>query len=231
MFYQILMLEQDITIGKLLSYSLMKEGSKVEWCQSLEQLSELVVTQPFDILILDTTEPGINGLTALSMVKGKSPQVPVIVLSEWSHEGDATLAFSLGAEDVISKPFEYSELVARIKAIMRRINENTLYPIYTNEEEIFKIGFIDVYPKRLEIVIQGEIIEFRKDEFDLFFYLLKNPGTVFSSNHLYDVIYGPSVSRTNRIVYLISAIRKRIQIANPRIKIQTIPSVGYKLKI
>ena len=232
MSYRILMLEQDETLANLLRYSFITKGNSVVLCQSDDEVIRITATQIFDIIVLDSTCPGLKGLNALAQLRKRGNRTPVILLSGWSQEEDIVRALSLGAEDVIRKPFGYEELLARMNAILRRINENVMYPVSTNQQdEMFRFGFLDVFPRRLEVYFHDDCIAFRREEFNLMFHFLKNPGTVFTADQLRDVVYDRSRGKPIRIVHFISAIRKKIQIAEPYIKIQTIPSVGYKLTL
>lgn len=229
--YRILLIDEDLTVGRLLRYSLTRQGNTVEWCQNIKEAPQAALSISFEIVIFNVVGPLHNGLEILAQLSNLG-DFPVILLSDWSQEEEVVRALSMGAEDVIFKPFGYSELMARINAIMRRVMENELYPLSTvQEDEVFRFGVIEVYPKRWEITYLDHRIAFRKDEFSLLFHLLKEPGTVFSARQLQEVVFGTYVYKTNRIIFLVSAIRKKLQAAVPFIEIQTIPSVGYKLTL
>ncbi len=232
MSYRILMIEHDETLANLIRYSLEKKGNNVVWCESDDEVFRIIADQTFDMIILDTVCPGLKGLKTLALLRKKGNRTPVIILSGWNQEEDTVHALSLGAEDVIKKPFGCNVFIARMNAVLRRVNEHVMYPVSTNQQdEIFRLGQLEVYPRRLEICFHEESIAFRREEFKLMFHLLKHPGTVFSTDQLREVVFGRSRGTPLRIVHIISAVRKKIQVAEVFIRIQTIPSVGYKLML
>lgn len=232
MSYRILIMEKDKTVGNLLHYILHDKGNKVEWCQNDDDAVERIFSKSFDLIIMDASCPGQKGFKVLTSIRKKGNRTPVIILSSRSHEGHIIRALSLGAEAVICKPFGTDELIARIHAVMRRINENVMHPVFTNQhEQVFRLGFLDIFPERLEIFCHDNCITFDRKEFIVLLHFLKNPGIVFSENQLIEVVQCNVKRKPARIVHLISSLRKKIQIVEPYIQIHNISSVGYKLSI
>lgn len=227
MSYRILLVEQDETLANLLTYNWQQGGDIVEWCRSDADVIRVASDQSFDIIILDIAYPGLKGLETLVKLKKNENRTPCILLSKWTDEEIVVRALELGAEIFIPKPFSYAELNARIRAIIRRVNGHVLYPIFTNqfEDNAFHFGFLEVFPKRLEMCLLDRCIQFKPFEFQLLFHLLKHPGTIFSKNQL-GAATGVTVAR---IANVISVLRKKLLDTQTHIQILTVTSIGYKL--
>jgi two-component system alkaline phosphatase synthesis response regulator PhoP len=232
MSYRILLLEQDETLANLLCYHLKKIGHTVYSCHSDDAFIRMAASVDYDIIILDIEESA-DSLQASRLFKQAisiRETVPVLLLASWNSEADIANAFLLGVEGVITKPFGYGELISRMNAVMRRIHQPVMYPIAPNNEEIaYRIGLVNIYPQRFEIQLDDQNILFRKEEFFLVFHLLKHPDTIFSIDQLYEIIFGKTSRNCKRVVHVVSALRKKLLSFEPYIRIQTIPSSGYRL--
>ena len=176
-----------------------------------------------DIILLDLMLPGIDGLEILRNIRLQST-LPVIIISAKETELDRILGLGLGADDYVVKPFSIKELVARVKAQLRRAT--TFTNLQTDEKSVLK--FCDIQVNRISRVVKksGVEIQFTAKEFDILSFLLSHPNQVFSKQHLYDQVWGfDEYGDLNTVVIHIQKIRDKLALANC---IVTVRSVGYR---
>ncbi|MDD2907261.1 MAG: response regulator transcription factor [Candidatus Gracilibacteria bacterium] len=140
-------------------------------------------TKYYDIIILDINLPSMNGIDICKVLREKEKDVSIIMLTSKGTSEDIVLGLNMGADDYLIKPFEYSELVARMNAIIRRKNINKSNTIIT-------IGDIELNLQQVEVKKSGEIINLSKLEYDLFKYLAQNRGVALSRNDIYEKVWG-----------------------------------------
>ena len=183
----------------------------------------------FDMFILDLTLPGIDGLEVCRCLRKKSQYVPILMLSERSSEIDRVLGLEIGADDYLTKPFSIMELIARVKAIFRRLDALNTKPADTHMIQAKELS-IDL--GRHEVVVEGRSINLTAKEFDLLSYFAQHPGHVFTRAQLLDKVWGYRHEGYEHTVNShISRLRTKIETnpAKPR-HILTVWSVGYKFR-
>lgn len=219
--------EDEFHIQQLVKYNLEASGYRVVAFDSGEAVLQEVRTTIPDLLILDLMLPGIDGLEVCRQLR-QSPetnQIPVIFLTAKSDEFDKVLGLELGADDYITKPFSVRELVARVKAVLRRMNTHT--PV---EADIIKFGPISIDCTRREVYKNTEIIEMPLKEFELLKLLIQNKGKVLSRELLLEKIWGFDYYGETRTVDVhIRYLRQKIEDddSNPKY-IETIRGIGYR---
>jgi len=175
-------------------------------------------------MVLDVMMPEVDGLEVCRTLRGKKDPVAILMLTARDEDIDKILGLELGADDYLTKPFNPRELVARVKAVLRR--SLTLSDL-TKEEQI-QFGDILIDPRRREVRIGGQPIEIRTQEFDLLYTLARHPGIVLSRDQLLDQAWGYDYYGNTRTVDVhIGHLRKKISGSN--VKIETVTKVGYKL--
>lgn len=179
-------------------------------------------SQP-DLIILDLGLPGMDGLDVCRELRKKS-DLPIIILTARGEESDKLVGLELGADDYITKPFSPKELVARVRAVLRRMEKST------SDEEIFRVGKVWFDVLKMRLTIDDTAIELTPTEFELLLTLARQPGRIFTRNQLLDAIHGVAFESYERAIDAhIKNIRRKIE-PDPRQPkyVLTVYGVGYK---
>jgi DNA-binding response OmpR family regulator len=224
---KILVVDDEEHIIELVELYLGKEGYAVvsagDGAGALEKFS---VEKP-DLLVLDIMLPGMDGLEVLRRVR-RSSQVPVIMLTARESEVDKVVGLELGADDYLTKPFSPRELVARVKAVLRRSR-----PAAEEAEPVIRREGITVDADRRRVEVEGSgEVELTAKEFDLLFALAANPGIVLTRDRLMEKVWGYEyVGDTRTVDVYIRHLREKLgdEAENPRF-IETVRGVGYRFK-
>lgn len=224
---KILIVEDEKDIVKMLEYNLKKEGFKTLSVRRGEDAIDTVKNEHPDLVILDLMLPGIDGLEVCKIIKAdtKTDLIPIIMLTAKSQESDKIVGLELGADDYITKPFSPRELIARIKAILRRINEKNKLP------EVLKIGDLTIDLSKIEVLVKGKAIELTAKEFELLKTLIKAKGRVLSRDYLLDTIWGFDHAmeiQTRTVDVHIRTLRKKLKSESK--KIVTVKNYGYRFE-
>jgi len=160
---KILIVEDEKDIVKMLDYNLKKEGFRIFSVHDGEDAIDSANKEQPDIIILDLMLPGIDGLEVCKSLKNsnKTASIPIIMLTAKSQESDKVVGLELGADDYVTKPFSPRELIARIKAVLRRMKEKDKLP------EVLKIGDLTIDFSKISVAIKGKPIELTAKEFEL----------------------------------------------------------------
>jgi two-component system alkaline phosphatase synthesis response regulator PhoP len=221
---RILVVEDDPQIQELVGYNLGKEGYVVLSALSAETALRLLEDQPVDLVILDLMLPGMDGMTLCRRLKGqsKTQDIPVIMLTAKSEEGDIVAGLEIGADDYIPKPFSPRLLIARIRAVLRRSAPAA-------EEECYTIGSLTVDRSRHEVRCQGQTIPLTPTEFAILDVLASRPGRVLSRSEIAESVHGEPFVTTDRAVDVhIAALRRKLGPAGQMI--ETVRGIGYRIR-
>jgi len=224
---KILIVEDEKDIVKMLEYNLKKEGFRVISASDGEDALDLAVREHPDILLLDLMLPGIAGLEVCRSLKkeNKTSSIPVIMLTAKGQESDKVVGLELGADDYITKPFSPRELIARIKAVLRRAKEKENLP------EVFQSGELKVDFAKISLSVKDKPVELTAKEFELLRTLLKAKGRVLSRDYLLDSIWGYDHAieiQTRTVDVHIRTLRKKLKSAAKMIV--TVKNYGYKFE-
>lgn len=219
--------EDETHIQQLIKYNLEANGYKVLTFESGESLlNECKSTTP-DLFILDIMLPGMDGLEVCRELRqnARTKSIPIIMLTAKSEEFDKVLGLELGADDYMTKPFSVRELVARVKALFRRVNIPTL-----EEVEIIKHGDISIDCVRREVYKRGNRLDLPLKEFELLKMLILNKGKVLSRELLLEKIWGFDYYGETRTVDVhIRYLRQKIEDDdNNPVYIETVRGIGYR---
>lgn len=184
----ILLVEDDPEITKLLKLHFDSQTYLISSCLSGEEAIKKIAEGKFDLIILDITLPGLNGMELCKFFRERDADIPIMMLTSHGEESDKVLALELGADDYVTKPFGILELMARTKALLRRGNKNQEIDSNHKEEIIFKELVINANKRRASI--KGQRLELTPKEFDLLLLLSRNPGKTYSRNELLEIIWG-----------------------------------------
>jgi two-component system alkaline phosphatase synthesis response regulator PhoP len=229
---RILIVDDEENILELLKYNLEKNGFEVVPKDNGEGALEEMEKEDFDLVLLDLMLPGIDGLEVLKTIRSQDriKNTPVIMLTAKNEEIDTVLGLEMGADDYIGKPFGVHELLARVKALLRR-NDRTKTAKEDNEDfEVLEIDDIVINKSTQEVKIKGENVELTLKEFQVLYLLAKNKGRVFGRDYLLEKIWGYDyLGETRTVDVHIRNLRKKIEEddKNPK-HIKTVRGIGYK---
>ena len=226
----LLVVEDEESFIDALEIGLDREGFKVTIARDGQEALDKFETGKFDAILLDLMLPKVSGLDVCRTIRAKS-DIPIIIVSAKSEEVDMVLMLELGADDYVTKPYRLRELVARIRAVLRR--RETYTPSEEPNTEIMEFGpiLLDIDSRRC--YVSGEEIKLRKKEFALLRNLLENPGRVMTREVLIDRVWGDDyVGDTKTLDVHIKRLRTLIEFdpKNP-IHITTIRGVGYRFEL
>jgi DNA-binding response OmpR family regulator len=223
----ILLVEDDQQITTLLNLHLNSPPHSLTSCGRGQDALKKIENNAFDLIILDIMLPDISGLSICRKLRDQNNQTPIIVLTSRSDETDKVLALEMGADNYITKPFGVLELIARIKALLRRTS-----PAETDKIEIpvieYKLLHIDKVKRK--VLFNGERLDLTLKEFDLLFLLASNPGKPFSRNELLEIVWGFAFQGYEHTVTAhINRLRIKIEPdPNTPIYILTSWGIGYR---
>ena len=223
----ILIVEDEKDIVKMLEYNLKKEGFKTLAVRNGEAAIDMAKSEHPELVILDLMLPGIDGLEVCKTLKAdsKTSSIPIIMLTAKSQESDKVVGLELGADDYMTKPFSPRELIARIKAVLRRSKEAEKLP------EILKVGDLIVDLAKISVTIKGKSIELTAKEFELLKTLIKSKGRVLSRDYLLDSIWGfdhAAEIQTRTVDVHIRTLRSKLKSESKRIV--TVKNYGYRFE-
>ncbi len=227
---KILIVEDDPDIAQLITMHVIEAGYEALSVDSGEQgLREFEEYAP-DLLILDLMLPGIDGLEVCKSVRRQNERIPVLMLTAKSTELDRVLGLELGADDYLTKPFSVVELVARIKALLRRVDALGEPSVSAKSPTTLNFHNLMIDAGRHRVETAAGVVELTAREFDLLLYLASSPGHVFSRAHLLDAVWGYNHDGYEHTVNT-HINRLRIKIEEDPAKpeyVQTVWGVGYR---
>lgn len=223
---KILVVDDDALLRRSLAFNLERNGYAVQTAANAESALEICrLTRP-DLVILDIGLPGMDGLDALRIIRGELG-IAVILLTARRRELDEILGLELGADDYVSKPFDFDVLLAHVKAVLRR-----LYPAETSVEppHAITIGEISIDPETHSVKQNGVEVSLAPREFDLLYALMNSPGKVLSTEELLAQVWGAEFEGQPQVVYVhVRWLRQKLEedAQNPK-RILTVRGYGYK---
>jgi phosphate regulon transcriptional regulator PhoB len=221
----ILIVDDEADLVELISYNFKKEGFTVDSAPDGESALSKIKKGKYDLIVLDLMLPGIQGIDLCRILRNdpKTAGLPVIMLTAKGEEVDKILGLEMGADDYMGKPFSPRELVARVKAVLRRTKEKPV------TEKRLKIGELEIDRERYTVSIGGKNIKLSATEFKLLLFLAERKGKVFSRNQLLDFVWRDEAYVEPRTVDVhIRRLRANIEEdpAHPRY-IKTLRGIGY----
>ncbi len=216
---RILIVDDDDELSSLLTELLTREGFRVDTQNDGRRGLAAALNGGYDLMVLDVMLPGLDGFEILKRVR-REARLPILMLTARGEDEDRIVGLDLGADDYLSKPFNTRELVARIRAILRRL-ENRM------AGDRFEVNGISIDPGSREVLRQGKPVEVTTFEFDILETLMRSAGRVVSRDELMEELYGRKATPFDRSVDMhISHLRRKLEGANPLIK--TVRGVGYQ---
>jgi DNA-binding response OmpR family regulator len=228
--HRILVAEDQADIRDLIVLNLQQSGYAVEACadglSALQRQSEAAC----ELLILDLMMPALDGLEVCKALRARGSATPILMLTAKSTELDRVLGLELGADDYLTKPFSMAELLARVKALLRRADLLRAAQSASGSRRLQR-GEVQIDAARREVVVRGQVVEFTALEFDLLLHFAESPGHVFSRSQLLGAVWGYSHDGYEHTVTThINRLRAKIEAdpMAPRL-ILTVRGAGYKM--
>ncbi|HXD56388.1 MAG TPA: response regulator transcription factor [Thermoleophilaceae bacterium] len=225
---RILLVDDEQSVQKLLSYPLRKEGYEVVPAMDGQEALERCRGQSFDLIVLDVMLPKIDGFDVCRQIRAQS-SVPIIMLTAKAEEFDKVLGLELGADDYITKPFSMREFRSRVKAVLRR---SDLLREEQRDEEPIEADELRVDFTKRTVEIRGEPVRLTYVEFEILSILARNPGRVFSRTMLLDRLWGDSAFRDPRTIDVhIRHLREKVELDPKEPEyLFTVRGVGYHFR-
>ena len=231
---KILVVDDESSIVTLLKYNLEEAGFQVITAADGKEGLHLAKTENPDVIVLDWMLPHMDGMEVCKELRIKKIQTPIIMLTAKDEEFDKVLGLELGADDYMTKPFSPREVIARVKAMIRRsgMSSDIKRTEGRNIEEQYIFGPLQVFPERFEVLLNDIIIEFTPKEFELLVYLIENKNRVLTRDQLLSAVWNYDFAGDTRIVDVhMSHLRDKIEVNSRKpIFIKTIRGLGYKFE-
>lgn len=224
---KILVVEDEESFRDALAFVLSKEGFEVKLVQDGQAALETYEKEGADLILLDLMLPGVSGLEVCKTIRAKS-NVPIIMVTAKNEEVDKVIGLELGADDYVTKPFSSRELVARIRAVLRRGTDAEV----TSDYGILEVGPVRIDVDRHSVSVRGTVVSLPLKEFDLLELLVRNSGRVLTRGQLIDRVWGNNyVGDTKTLDVHIKRLRAKIEKdpAEP-VHLLTVRGLGYKFE-
>jgi DNA-binding response OmpR family regulator len=215
----VVLIEDEQSIGTLVRAYLERDGFQAVWVRSGEQGFAELNRHPVRLVILDVGLPGIDGFEVCRRIRARSA-LPIIMLTARDEETDRVAGLEVGADDYVPKPFSPRELMARVRAVLRRTEPRS-------NDDVLQLEDVTVWRSAREVEVAGSRVDLTGKEFDLLAYFLENPGAVLSRELLLDRVWGMEYPGETRTVDVhVGQIRKKL--GRPGL-IETVRGSGYKI--
>lgn len=229
---KVLVVDDEQSIVTLLQYNLEQAGYEVITAMDGEEGKRLAETESPDMLVLDLMLPKLDGMEVCKQLRKDNIMTPILMLTAKDDELDKILGLELGADDYMIKPFSPREVIARVKAILRRTqaqNETVIEEDQAGGQ--IEIGQLTISPEKYEAGFKGNLLELTLKEFELLLFLAQNKGRVLTRDQLLSAVWNYDFAGDTRIVDVhISHLREKIEEDTKRpVYIKTIRGLGYKL--
>ncbi len=218
-------MEDDTRISDFIVKGLEENGMQVELAASGEQARDLILGADWDLILMDVMLPGIDGIQLTKMIRFKKNYTPILMLSALSETTDKISALDSGADDYLTKPFHFSELLSRINALTRRTKFN-----YEKKEHFYICRNLKIDPEKHLVTQNNKQIDLSPREYKLLLFLLENKDKVVSRMQILERVWGIQFdTNTNVVDVYISYLRNKIDESEGKI-IHTIKGTGYMLQ-
>ena len=221
---RVLLIEDDKKIAGFIEKGLRESGFLVDTCHDGNDGLAMTFASSYDVAVVDIMLPGLDGLTVIGRMRSAEINIPVLILSARQSVDDRILGLQQGGDDYMVKPFSFSELLARIQALIRRDQKNS-------QTTLLQVGGLHMDLLRHEVVREGRKIELPAKEYALLEYLMRHPGVVVAKTtileRVYDYAFDP---QTNVVDVLVCRLRNKIDKDYERKMIHTVRGMGYVLR-
>jgi two-component system alkaline phosphatase synthesis response regulator PhoP/two-component system response regulator ResD len=225
----ILVIDDEVNIADLAKMYLTKEGYEVATANDGDEGLQIFRSQHPTLVVLDLMLPGVDGWEITRQIR-KESNVPIIMLTARSEDVDRIVGLELGADDYLTKPFNPRELVARVKAVLRRYTPTTSADEAHADKSRILVGDVVIDMRQRTVEVAGRAVELRAKEFELLTTFAQSPNSVFDREKLLNQVWGYEYYGDSRTIDVhITHLREKLEGSN--VKIQTVWGVGYKLVV
>lgn len=228
--HKILVVDDEPSIVTLMKFNLEKAGYEVITAEDGRQGLDLSLTEKPDLIVLDLMLPGMDGMDVCKTLRQEKVDTPILMLTAKDEEFDKILGLELGADDYMTKPFSPREVVARVKAILRRTQ---VQQAPDDASSVIKLGALEIHTDTYDVYARGEQLVLTPKEYELLLYLANHKNKVLSRDQLLNGVWDFHYDGDTRIVDVhISHLREKVE-ADPKrpAYIRTIRGFGYKLEV
>ena len=220
----VLLVDDEANIVQLARLYLEREGFTVHSVADGRAAMQAIETALPALIVLDVMLPEMDGFEVCRRLRAQDNPVPILMLTARDEDFDKILGLELGADDYMTKPFNPRELVARVKAILRRSERGQA----AQAEEVLRAGDLVVDPGRREVRVNGALVDLRTQEFEVLLVLARHPGQVFSREKLLELAWGYDFYGQTRTVDVhVAQLRRKLSAS--KVRIETITGIGHKL--
>ncbi|MFG6119057.1 response regulator transcription factor [Thalassobacillus sp. B23F22_16] len=225
---KILIVDDEESIVTLLKYNIEQAGYDTDVAYDGSEALHKADENDYDLIVLDIMLPELDGMDVCKQLRINKMDTPILMLTAKDDEFDKVLGLELGADDYLTKPFSPREVVARIKAILRRTNRT----VQEEKKDTIEIADLVIYPQQYEATINGKQLIFTPKEFELLLYLAKHKGKVLARDQLLSAVWNYDFVGDTRIVDVhVSHLREKIEPDTKKpVYIKTIRGLGYKME-
>lgn len=223
-FGKVLIVDDDVNICEVINMYLQSSRYETQIVHDGKEAEEKFESYKPDLVLLDIMIPSVDGIDVLKWIR-KDNNTPIIMLTAKGDTFDKVIALELGADDYVVKPFEPKELLARVKAVMRR------YTVDNTKEKMLKFGDLDIDSNSYSVIYKGQEIKMPPKEFELLYYLAFNKNKVFTREQLLCEVWGYDYPGDSRTVDVhIKRLREKLE-GGEKWQIETVWGVGYKFEV
>lgn len=228
---KVLVVDDELSILTLLAFNLEKEGYQVTKAQDGKTALDYALNNTYDFIILDLMLPFMDGIEITKKIRQEKIETPILILTAKDDQVDKIIGLEMGADDYITKPFSPREVLARMKAIGRRMSRTTEVE-QPHDGEILTNGDIVIYPDAYKVQIRGEELELTPKEYELLLYFMKRKNRVLDRDTLLNAIWQYDFAGQTRIVDVhVSHLREKIEVDPKKPKyLLTVRGFGYKFQ-
>lgn len=220
--HRVLVVEDDPAIRRLLEIELEEAGYLPHAVDTGAAALEAMGVEPPDLVVLDLRLPDIDGRTVCRRARRAGHMMPILMLTALDRVGDRVLGLDAGADDYLPKPFAVEELLARLRALLRRTGSS---------DDWLEVGDVRLNPATREVTVAGGPVELSAREFDLLAFLMHAPGRVFTREQIYEGVWGYAyMGQTKVIDVFVSTLRRRLGTTPDDSIVRTVRGVGYTAK-
>lgn len=228
---RILIVEDEESYREPLAYQLSREHYEVVKAATGEEGWDRFLEGDIDLVLLDLMLPGIDGVTLCKRIREQS-RIPIIMVTAKTTEVDTVVGLETGADDYVSKPYAFRELLARIRAVLRRHAQNVVPDVQPQERPSLSAGRVTIFPDSHVVLVEGQEMAFPRREYELLEYFIRNKGRVITRSKLIKRFWGENyVGDTKTLNVHVKRIRAKIETdaAHP-VQLVTVRGVGYRME-
>lgn len=221
---KILIVEDDERVAEILNRSLQEEGYQTHWAADVHEALRFMKSESSSLVITDIVMPGMNGLDLTRKLRAENPHIPILMLTALGSTDDKVEGFDAGADDYLVKPFELRELLARVRALLKRSERIQQIP------DVIQCGDLELHRRLRQVFRGGKEIPLTPKEFALLQYFLENKGRIISKSELAEKVWGIRFDTgTNFVDVYIAYLRKKIDKDYSQPLLETRTGIGYRL--